>query len=65
MPWVKDLVSQAPKIVYIAPADLLPMTKIIYNPKPKAGETAWTVQYAYLNTPTSSLLDVERLMGLL
>lgn len=62
MPWTKDIVSLAPKIVYTAPASVLPIVRIIYDPKAK--KNPWMVEYAYVNTPTSTLADIETLMGL-
>lgn len=64
MPWVKDVKVVAPKIAYIAPSDVYPIRRIIFDPKPKPGQSRWTVEYAYLNTETSTLADIERLMGL-
>lgn len=64
MPWVKDATTLKPKIVYIAPVEVSPITRVIFNPKPKPGETPWVIEYAWLNTQNSTVADVEHLMGL-
>lgn len=65
MPWVKDVNSLKPRIVYIAPPEVAPMKRVIYDPRPSAIGKPWTIEYAWLNTEQSTLVDIERLMGLL
>lgn len=64
MPWVKDVHIVAPRIAYIAPPEVYPMTRIIFNPKAKAGQSPWVVEYAWVNTAESTLAAIEALMGL-
>jgi hypothetical protein len=64
MPWIKDTSSEAPKVVYVAPEDALPMKRIIFNPNPAENENPWVIEYAFINTPESTLEDIEQLMGL-
>jgi hypothetical protein len=62
MPWVKTLLSGG-KIAYTAPPECAPMTRIVFDPKAKKDQQ-WAIEYAYLNTPGSTLVDIENLMGL-
>lgn len=64
MPWVKDAVSLKPRIVYTASADLSPIVRVIYDPRPAASAKPWVIEYAWLNTPQSTLAVIESLMGL-
>lgn len=64
MLWTKDETSEAPKTVYLAPAEAWPTVKVVYDP---AAEYHWSVVYARLgagvgeNDPQA---DIEAVMGL-
>lgn len=63
MPWIKDATSQAPKIVYTAPAEVAPMLRVIYDPN-GVGPARWLVEYDYFANGSETVADVEALMGL-
>lgn len=60
MPWIKDTHSQKPKTVYLAPVEVFPIVKVVYDPK---AVEKWSVVYAWLQGPSDSQASIEAVIG--